>query len=863
VYRNVAYLPKDQLMRLFTWDESGKRIALDTTYEPYIYLETNNKPDTTSIFDTNLKKRRFRNQAERSRYIKDNKITRIFENLNVQQQFLIDTFWKDNENESFNKQAIRTVFIDIETYSPDEFPKPEDPQHTINVITVYDSLAKQFVTWGLKPYNKKNENILYFYCKTEKELLLKFLKYIESDYPDIISGWNSEFFDMPYIINRISRVLGEDEVKRLSPVRYIRPIVFTGKFGREQTRWHIEGISCVDYLDIYKRFCPVLRDSYKLDNIGEIELGENKVDYGDTNLSSLADDNWELFVDYNIQDVNLLVRLEEKLQYLQLLRMIAYAGLTTFEGALGSLSVITGLCTIRARHHDKRIPTFNKGLLPQNDEQNAGAYVGEPRKGFQEHIVSFDANSLYPNVMITLNLSPETKVGTIVEKTDSGVTINHVNGQTFTLSPDNFVKFIKKEQIAISKAKVLFSQKKKGIIPETVDHYYEKRVQLQKLLKAAKRKMVTLAKDLPEAKTHKNHIDNLNIQQHTIKILINTIYGYFGNKHSPLGDDELAESITLTGQAVIKQSNKLLIDYIKNKTGLTDADIEKDTPIIYNDTDSSYISIKHIVQKLDIKMLNKKNEITDEYLKEVQDIEDYLNTEIKKWGTTALNSHDCRLNFKREVIADTGLFLQKKRYVIHVLDEEGIPTNKFKYTGVEVVRTTMPKAIKPYVKKIIETMLITRNLSTTNKLFNETYDIFKSLSIEDIAFVMGVKGYEKYASQCTAFNTTKHMPIHVKAAYFYNLMLDRLNIGVKHERLSSGDKVRYFYVKQPNRFGLSIMGYKYDFPKEFTDLFEPDQEKMFEKIIFSVIERFYQAVNWKLTTPGSQVQTDLFELLGV
>lgn len=262
-------------------------------------------------------------------------------------------------------------------------------------------------------------------------------------------------------------------------------------------------------------------------------------------------------------------------------------------------------------------------------------------------------------------------------------------------------------------------------------------------------------------------------------------------------------------------------------------------------------------------MLNKKNEITDEYLKEVQHIEDYLNTEIKKWGTTALNSHDCRLNFKREVIADTGLFLQKKRYVIHVLDEEGIPTNKFKYTGVEVVRTTMPKAIKPYVKKIIETMLITRNLSTTNKLFNETYDIFKSLSIEDIAFVMGVKGYEKYASQCTAFNTTKHMPIHVKAAYFYNLMLDRLNIGVKHERLSSGDKVRYFYVKQPNRFGLSIMGYKYDFPKEFTDLFEPDQEKMFEKIIFSVIERFYQAVNWKLTTPGSQVQTDLFELLGV
>lgn len=861
MYRNVAYLPRDQLMRLFTWDESGNRITLDTTYEPYIYLETNNTPDTTSIFDTKLKRKKFRNQAERSRYIKDNKLTRVFENLNVQQQYLIDTFWKDNEQESFNKHNIRTVFIDIETYSPDEFPKPDDPQHVINIITVYDSISKQFLTWGLKPYTKKNDNALYFYCKTEKELLSKFLNYIESDYPDILSGWNSEFFDIPYIINRITKILGEEEVKRLSPVRYIRPIVFAGKFGKEQVHWHIEGVSCVDYLDIYKRFCPVLRESYKLDSIGEIELGKNKVDYGDTNLSSLADDNWELFVDYNIQDVNLLVQLEEKLQYLQLLRMIAYAGLTTFEGALGSLSVITGLCAIRARHHEKRIPTFNKGLLPGNDEQNAGAYVGEPLRGFQEHIVSFDANSLYPNVMITLNLSPETKVGTIVDKNEKGVVINHVNGQSFTLSEENFVKFIKKEQIAISKAKVLFSQKTKGIIPETVDHYYEKRVQLKKLLKAAKRKLLALEKGTAEYRSHKNYIDNLNIQQHTIKILINTIYGYFGNKHSPLGDDELAESITLTGQAVIKQSNKLLIDYIKNKANLTDAEIEKDTPIIYNDTDSSYISIKHIVNKLGIKMLNKKNEVTDEYLKEVQNIEDYLNVEIKKWGTSSLNSNDCRLNFKREVIADTGLFLQKKRYVIHVLDEEGIPCNKFKYTGVEVVRTTMPKAIKPYVKKIIETMLLTRSLQTTNKLFNETYDKFKSLGIEDIAFVMGVKGYEKYAAQCNLFNTAKHMPIHVKAAYFYNLMLDKQDVGTKHERLSSGDKVRYFYVKQPNRFGLSVMGYKYNYPKEFTDLFEPDHEKMFEKIIFSVIERFYEAVNWKLKSPGSQVQTDLFELL--
>ena len=861
MYRSVAYLPRDQLMRLFTWDENGKRITLDSTFEPYIYLETNNHPDTTSIFNTKLKKKRFKNQAERSRYLKDNKVTRVFENLNIQQQFLIDTFWKENEKPEFTKNDLKVLFIDIETYSPDEFPKPEDPQHPINVITVYDSIRKHFITWGLKPYNKKNESHTYIYCKTEKDLLSKFLSYFTSDYPDILSGWNSEFFDVPYIVNRITRILGEDETKKLSPVGYIRPITFTGRFGREQVHWHLEGVSCVDYLDIYKRFCPTLRESYKLDAIGQTELGENKIDYGDTNLASLADDNWELFVDYNVQDVNLLVRLESKLQYLQLLRMIAYAGLTTFEGALGSLSVITGLCAIRARTRDQRIPTFNK--TNTSEEQNAGAYVGEPRKGFQEHIVSFDANSLYPNVMITLNLSPETKVGSIIDKTDKDVTIKHVNGQTFTLSHKSFVDFIQKEEIAISRAKVLFTQKEKGIIPITVDHFYKKRVEIKKKLNTLKRKIINMEKTAPEYAKLKHEIDNLNITQHTIKILINTIYGYFGNKHSPLGDDELAESITLTGQAVIKESNRLLENYIKERAKLTDQDILEDTPIIYNDTDSSYISIKHIVKNTGLNMLDSKGKITQEYYKQVQDIEDYLNENIIKWGQQALGSKDCRFVFKREAIADSGLFLQKKRYVLHVLDEEGIPCDKFKYTGVEVVRTTMPAPIKPYVKKIIETMLLTRDLATTNKIFNETYDIFKKLPIEDIAFVMGVKGYEKYAAQCDAFKTAKHMPIHVKAAYFYNILLDRFNTGKKYEKISSGDKVRYFYARQPNKFGITTMGYKYDFPKEFANTFELDYELMFEKIIFSVIERFYEAVNWKLYSPGSQVQTDLFELLGI
>jgi len=861
VYRNVSYSPQSQTINLYTWDENGKRITVPSTYEPYVYLETNNAPDALSIFDTKLKKKRFKNQYDRSKYLKDNKVTRVFENFNVYQQFLLDTYWKENEKPEFTKNPLKVYFIDIETYSPDAFPNPQDPGDTINIITIYDTITRKFYSWGLKPYTAKSPDVIYVACKTEEELLRKFVDFFSKDYCDILSGWNSEFFDVPYVINRVRKILGEEAMQKLSPAGSLRSRTFMGKYGREQVKWFIEGLSCVDYLDIYKRFCQTLRESYKLDAIGEIELQERKIDYGDQNLTELADGDWETFVDYNIQDVNLLVRLEQKLQYIQLLRMIAYAGLTTFEGALGSLSVITGLCSIRARLKDKRIPTFVKDV--KEGTKNAGAYVADPQKGFQEHIVSLDANSLYPNTMITLNLSPETKVGKIIDKSDKDITIKHVNGQTFTLTHEKFTAFVKQEEIAISRAKILFTQKEKGIIPDTIDYYYKKRVEVKKQLTKAKKKLITLEEDTQEYKDLQVEVDRLNIRQHTIKILMNTVYGYFGNKHSPLGDDELAESITLTGQAVIKESNRILTDYIKANTGLSDEFLAENSPIVYNDTDSSYISIKHLVEAKKIPTFDKNGNVAQEYYKAVEDIEEHLNREIITWGKSALGSKDCRLVFKREAIADVGLFLAKKRYVLHTLDVEGIPGKKFKYTGVEVVRTTMPAPIKPYVKKIIETMLLTKDYAATNKIFNETYDIFKSLPLEDIAFVMGVKGYEKYANRCNGFETVKAMPKHVKAAYYHNILLDRFGIERKYEKMASGDKVRFFEVKKPNSFGLSVIGYKYYYPKEFQSVFEIDYEKMFEKIIYSVIERFYEAVNWTVKKPGNDAQIDLFDLLGM
>lgn len=864
-YRNLTYHPREEMMRLYTWDENGNRITVDHTYHPYLYVEASNDKQSTatSLFKTPLKKLTFKSQYERSKFIKDNNITRVFENLPYYQQFLVDRFWKENETSDFSKFPIKMLLLDIETYSPNGFPDAQKANDTINVITIYDSLTKKFTTWGLKSFDieisnfEAKQDLTYVHCKTERELLTGFLNYIESDYPDILSGWNSEFFDLPYIINRCANILGEDEMKRISPVRNVYSRTVRGKFGIEQIRWYVDGVALLDYLDIYKRFTPE-RESYKLDYIGEIEEVGNKVKIENTDLVGLADTNWNKFVDYNVQDVRLLVKLEEKLQYLGLIRMLAYMGLTTFEGAMGSLGVINGAMAVKGRYRDQIIPTF---IRNDPDSTNPGAYVGEPKHGFQKYVFSFDATSLYPSVMISLNLSPETKIGKITNIDENGYTILLTNGKTKTVTKPIFDKFVKDHEITTTKANVLFTQKEKGIVPEIVDYYFAKRNELKKEYISRKKYLASIDQSDPEYKTVSAEVQRLGTKQLTVKIFINSIYGYFGNKQAPIGDDDIASSITLTGQAVIKQSNSIITNFISQKTGISIDDLSKDTPVIYNDTDSSYISIRHLIDKLQIPFTDNKGNVSKQVYELESELVDFLNKSIKSWGLSELNSKDCRFSFKRECIGDVGIFLQKKRYVLHVLDEEGVKKAKTKYVGVEVVRTSTPTSLKPLLKEVIEIMMSTQDYSKANQALKRVYDVFKTLPIESVAKVMGIKNYEEYASKCKDFTVCKGMPIHCKAAYFYNLMIDREKLDKIYEKISSGDKVRFFYVQKPNTFGIDAIAFKYSWPKELNKYFKIDYDKVFEKMVFSPIEHIYESVGWKAHIPNKAVQTDLFSLL--
>ena len=864
-YRNISYIPRTKEVKVWTWDAQGNRISYTQPYRPYVYVEDKNGEEI-SIYRTKVRKKVFNNQYERTRFVRDTGIRRLFENLPTYQQFLIDEYWQHNELPEFSSMPLKVQFIDIEAVARDEFPDPEEAAHPINVVTIYDTIEKHKHVWGVGEFDSSKydpSELTYYNCKTEVELIDKMLAFLEGDYPDIISGWNSAGFDIPYIINRIHNVMGEDHVRRLSPTGNVYNKAIRGAFGKHSVRWFIDGVSCLDYLDVYKRFQLKNRDSYKLDNIAQIEIGEKKIEYGNMHIADLCAEDWQTFVEYNIHDVFLLQRLDEELRYMELIRMLAYVGLTTFEAAMGAVAVINGAATIRARDRGQKIATF---VRHEDSGKNPGAFVGEPLGGFQQYVVSFDANSLYPNLMISLNMSPETKVGKIISHDSSKVVIRYVNGETFDLTPSQFGQLVKKESLAISKAGILFSQKAKGIMPDMVDFYYKKRVEVKDDLRKATLELVSLQdKTDISSESRKQElrftINRLDTKQLTIKVLINSAYGYFGNKHSPIGDDDIASSITLSGQAVIKQSNILAKNYLKEKTNISEDYLKHNDPVVYNDTDSCYISIKSLVDSGVIKeFTDADGNLTSDVYKYSEELTDYLNKNITEWAIKSFNSQDCRLVFKREVISDVSLFLEKKRYAMHILDDEDVKVNKFKYTGVEVVRTTMPDPVKPYVKNIIETMLMKRSQSDTDKAVKDAYDVFISLPIEDISFVVGLSSFDEYVRKCNGFQTCKGMPVHAKAGYYYNSILKDLSIDNEYEPVNTGDKIRWMYVQPANKYGVSVIGFKDEMPKQMKELFKVDYEKMFNKIVFSVVERFYKRVNWVARKPNEQIRCDLFEL---
>ena len=850
MYRSAYYNPFEESVFLRTWNDQGQRIDTEVPFRPYLFLEKEGSADATSIYKTPLVKKVFKNSLERRRYVEASGNRRIFYNLAPEQQFLIDTFRDKNSSPSFSQFPLKIFLLDIETESlSGEFPVPEKAKDPINLITVYDSLTKVIHTWGLKnKFETTDPNCVYYQCKDEQDLVLRFVDFWKSDYPDVASGWNTEGFDFPYIINRFAKLFGEDFLRQLSPIGIVRSrkIYADNSFGKEVDKWSIYGVALLDYMKLYKTFMPGEKESFSLNYISELELGEGKVAYNATSLAELSQTDWKTFVEYNIQDVNLLVKLEEKLKFLEIARMLAYKGCTNFEAALGKVAIVTGAVAIQAANQGYMIPTFPNNIERESYE---GGYVREPEKGIQKSVVSFDVNSLYPNTIITLNISPETKLGKVVDGLDNqsseDVVLRLINGKTHTLKKPQFKQFLLKEQIALSKAGVLYSQKSKGVIPNLIDQIYKERV-------TAKEELTRLKKNKNSDKKHELKVTYLNTLQYTLKILLNSIYGTFANKHSSLMDIDHAMSITMTGQNVSKAGGHIIDEFVRQRYGI-EGSVTK-----YGDTDSLYISIAPILQKLGIPIVDEENKITDKVHEIVDKIDKHVNSEILNWAKNELYSIDPRYVFKREVIADVGIFLQKKRYILRVLDEEGAQVDKFKYTGIELVRSTTPKKVKKLIENVIKTSLLTEDIKKANEVYRTSYESFQKLDPNDIAARTSINNLEKYSQGASLYKYQKGTPSHVKGAIAYNILIKEHKIGDQYEAIQSAQKVKKLYCAK-NKYGLDAIAYVTTLPKEFG--INIDWDKMFNKLVTQPVERLYDAIGWCLPEIGKETQTDLFELL--
>lgn len=852
-FRNIHYNNKLGAIHLWEWDEDGNRVETIKPFEPYLYMESESHNDAKSIYGKSLKKLSFKSAYERKKFLDETSIVRLFHNLSADQQFLLDNYQEDISTNN----PLKIFFFDIETYcTTGKFSTPEEATDPINLITIYDTLSKTYYTWGLKKlYEPKIDNVVYECCKNEEDLLNRFLKFWKSDYPDVITGWNCHGYDIPYIINRIEKLFDLNKARELSPVNkiWLKPNASVNLKGMKMDRWLIHGISHLDYMDVYITFTLGDRESYSLNYIAEYELGEQKIAYNQTSLTELADKDWNLFVDYNIQDVTLLIKLEAKLKYIKLIQNLAYKGYVSFEKAMGKVSMITGAVAHQAMLDGMVIPTFNRDNIKQHFE---GGFVQDLKPGLYENIVTYDANSLYPNTIISLNISPETKVGKLLSFDNRQYEIRLVNNKTITLDHEKFKALISKGNLAVSKSNVLYSQNFKGIIPKFIDNLYSKRVH-EKNQGSEYKKLKAKETDPEKILEYEQKIVDCDTLSNVYKVVLNSTYGVFSQIYSPLFDIDHAESITLTGQDVVKSGSKIIYEKFIKDSGNTV--LQYEDVAVYSDTDSCFIDFTKILEHSDIQLLDN-GVISESAYKLIDEYGEHLNEHIQKWAFKELHSSDPRYFFKREKICDIAVLQKKKHYILHVLDDEGVLVDKFVYKGIEVAKSTMSKDVKDLIKFNIEKSILSRNQKESRRLFFDSYDKFCEMDEEKIAFRMKVNDYSKAESNYSEGVYGKGTPIHAKSAINYNRMLVDMRLDSKYVKITNGNKIKFFYITR-NKYRYDTIAFFEKYPEEFRSAIKIDYKKMFEKIVAPVIGRVYSVIGWPKPIVGHEQVTDLFELL--
>ena len=826
-YTNVSRYGNMILLRGY---DHGRRIEKKVKYEPILFTTTNTPTewkalDGTPVGIANAGKR-FESMRSANEYVTANKAVggkKIYGNTKYIPAFINDYY---PGNIEFDRNKINVTTIDIEVASDDGFPDPAKADHKIISICIKNNIGNTYYVWGLGEYDSdksymKDNMVVYRRFEREDDLLINFITHWSSQQysPDVVTGWNTRFFDIPYLVNRINRMLGEAYVKRLSPWGMIDRQEIT-KMGRTQTAYELKGISQLDYLDLFKKFGYSYgpQESYKLDHIAHVVLGENKLDYDEySNLHTLYKYNHQKFIDYNIKDVELVDRIEDKLGLITLCMTMAYKGGVNYNDTFGTTLIWDTIIYRRLFANNIIVPFIEdktKTMYP-------GGFVKEPQVGIHDNVVSFDLNSLYPSIIMQYNMSPETIANGEITSFDIE------NVLTKSERPNNNGK-------ALAANGQYFNIDKPGIIPFIIDEMYKERVGIkQDMINAQKEKEKVDKNDKQEIYRIERDIAIAENRQMSIKILLNSLYGALGNRYFRFFDQRVAEAITLTGQLTIRWAEYAINSYLNR---MLSPESWKDY-VIAIDTDSLYVCLDDLVKKFD------PNNTID-FLDNV--CTDVLEPELEKsyaelYGM--LGGIDNRMVMKREAIADRALWTAKKRYIMNVHDNEGVRYKqpKLKIMGIEAIKSSTPEPCRKALKEIFK-VIMQKDESSVQEAIEQFKQHFKTLDPDQIAFPRGVTQVKKFQDRNTLYK--KGTPIHVRGAILYNKLVGDMALNKKYELINNGEKIKFLYLRQPNSIHENVIAFPSYLPEEFGLRKYIDHELQFQKTFLDPIEPVLEAVGW-------------------
>ena len=713
---------------------------------------------------------------------------------------------------NYELSKIRVAFIDIECSS--EYGFPDIRRANEEVLAISIKIGDDFKVYGCGEYNP-SPGVKYINCPNEEQLLKSFIDDWASNYPDIVTGWNSRFFDIPYLMNRIIRILGEKYANKLSPWGWFKENEVTLVGNRKHQVYELVGISSIDYMDAYKKFTYVNQESYSLNHIAYAELGEKKLDYSEAStLHELYKTNFQKFVDYNVHDVILVERLEEKMKLMEMIISLAYMAKCNFNDVFSPVKMWDCIIYNHLREQKIVIPPKKH---EQKSEAYEGAYVKEPQLGRHKWVCSFDLNSLYPHLIMQYNISPETLLKMYPrDKMVEALLEGEIDTQ-----------FLKDQNMTMTPNGSLYTRKKQGFLPALMEKMYTDRVKYKKMMIEEQKK---------GRSADPNKLAQYHNMQINLKIALNSAYGALGNQWFRYYDVRNAEAVSVAGQLSIRWAERAVNQYLNKVLETEDKDY-----VLASDTDSLYVTMEAMVEKVGLTDTDKVIKFLDTVCDgKIQKVIDDCYGELAEY----INAFQQKMVMKREVLADVGIWTGKKHYILNVHNSEGVQYEepKLKIMGIEAVKSSTPEHCRNALKKAFK-IVVNGTEDDVIEYIEKFKGQFKSLSAEEVSFPRSVKGLSKYQDSVTVYR--KSTPLHVKGSLIYNMMLKKNKLTKKYPIIQEGEKIKYTYLKEPNPSGDSAIAMLTTLPKEFNLEEYIDYDRQFEKSFLDPMKGILEKIGWE------------------